>query len=103
MESASEGLDNGFLDGPEQGGCLCHICTLQPQGMLKLFCMEDPLKWVFSCEFIGPCHIDADLRLISAKGGPDSSSALAERNSRPPTFSQQEMRPAKRVVDHLNR
>jgi hypothetical protein len=78
METASEGFDNGFLDGPEQGGRLCHICTLQPQGMLKLFCMEDPLKGVFSSEFIGTGHIHADLRLICTEGGPDSSSTLAE-------------------------
>ena len=103
METASEGLDNGFLNGPEQGGRLWHICTLQPQGMLKLFCMEDPLKGVFSLEFIWTCHIDAYLRLISTEGGPDSSSTLAEGNSRPPMLSQQEMGLAKRVVDHLNR
>jgi len=103
METASEGFDNGFLYAPEQGGRLCHICTFQHQGMLKLFRMEHPLKGVFSLEFIGPRHIHADLRIISTKGGPDPSSTLAEGNSRPPMLSQKELGLAKRVVDHLNR
>ena len=69
--------------------------------MLKLFWMEDPVEGVSSLKFIGPCHIDADIRFISAESGPYFSSALAKRNSPPLTFSQQ-LRPAKRVVDDLN-
>jgi hypothetical protein len=70
--------------------------------MLKLLCMEGPVKGVFSLEFIGPCHIDADLRLISTESGPDFSSTLAERDGRTPIFSQQEMGPPERAADHLN-
>jgi len=70
--------------------------------MLKLLGMEDPVKGVFSLEFIGPGHIDADLRLISTESGPDFSSTLAEGDGRTPIFSQQEMGPPERVADHLN-
>jgi hypothetical protein len=56
--------------------------------MLKLLCMEDPVKGVFSLEFIGPCHIDADIRLISTESGPNSSSPLSEGDGRTPIFSQ---------------
>jgi hypothetical protein len=69
--------------------------------MLKLLWMEDPVKGVSSLEFIGPCHIDADIILMSAESGPYSSSTLAKRNGWPLTFSQQ-LRPAKRVVDYLD-
>jgi hypothetical protein len=70
--------------------------------MLKFLFMEDPVKGVFSLEFIGPCHIDADIRLIPTEGGPGFSSTLAEGDGRAPIFSQQKMGPAKRVADHLN-
>jgi hypothetical protein len=70
--------------------------------MLNLLWMEDPVKGVFSLEFIGPCHIDADIRLISTESGPDFSSTLAEGDGRTPIFSQQEMGPAKQAADHLN-
>jgi hypothetical protein len=65
--------------------------------------MEDPVKGVFSLEFIGPCHIDADIRLISTESSPDFSSTLAEGDGRTPIFSQQEMGPAKEAADHPNR
>jgi hypothetical protein len=71
--------------------------------MLKLFRMEDPVKGVFSLEFIGPCHIDADIRPISTKSSPDFSSTLAEGDGRTPIYSQQEMGPAKQAACHLNR
>jgi hypothetical protein len=64
--------------------------------------MEDTMKWVFSVEFIGPCRINADIRLISGESGPDFSSTLAEGDGRTPVFSQPEMGPAKQVADHLN-
>jgi hypothetical protein len=70
--------------------------------MLKLLSMEDPVKGVFSLEFIGPCHIDADIRVISTESSPGSSSTVAEGDGRTLIFSQQEMRPAKQVADHLN-
>jgi hypothetical protein len=70
--------------------------------MLKLFRMEDPVKGVFSLEFIGPCDIDANIRLIAAERGPDFSSTLAEGDGRTPISSQQEMGPAERAAYHLN-
>jgi hypothetical protein len=70
--------------------------------MLKLLGMEDPVKGVFSLEFIGPGHIDADLRLIATEGGPDFSSAFAEGDGRTLIFSQKEMGPPERAADHLN-
>jgi hypothetical protein len=70
--------------------------------MLNLLWMEDPVKGVFSVEFIGPCHINADIRLISTESSPDFSSTLAEGDGRTPIFSQQEMGPAKRAAYHLN-
>src|SRR5512135_2177838 len=102
MEPASEGLDNAFLDGPKQGGRLRYISTRQHRCMLKLLYMEDAVKGVFSPEFIGPRHIDANLRLISTEGGPDFSSTLAEGDGRTPIFSQQEIGPPERAADHLN-
>jgi hypothetical protein len=70
--------------------------------MLKLLWMEDPVKGVFSVEFIGPCRIDADIGLISTESSPDVSSILAEGDGRPTIVSQQEMGPAKQASDHLN-
>jgi hypothetical protein len=71
--------------------------------MLKLVWMEDPVKRVFSLEFIGPCHIDPDVTLVSTESSPDFSTTLAEGDSRAPISSQQEMGLAKRSADHLNR
>jgi len=101
MEPASESLDNGFLDGPKQGGCHCRISTRQQRCLLKLVCMEDPVNGVVSLEFIGPCHVDAYLRLISAESGPDLSSALAEGDGRTPGGPHQEMGLPERAADHL--
>jgi hypothetical protein len=70
--------------------------------MLKLLWMEDPVKGVFSLEFIGPCHINADIRLISTESSPDFSSTLAEGEGRTSIFSQQEMGPPKQAAYHLN-
>jgi hypothetical protein len=102
MECTSQSLDNGFLDRPEQGRCLFQISARQPQGVLKLLWMEDPVKGVFSLEFIGPCHINANIRFISTESSPDFSSPLAEGDGRTLIFSQQEMGPAKQAADHLN-
>src|SRR5208283_1791214 len=71
--------------------------------MLKLFGMEDPVKGVFSLEFIGPCHIDANIKVISAKSSPDFSSTLAEGDGRTLIFSEQEMGPAKQAANYLDR
>jgi hypothetical protein len=70
--------------------------------MLKLLVMEHPVKGVFLWEFIGPRHIDADIGPVPAEGGPDVSSTFTEGDGRAPIFSQQEMRPAKWTVDHVN-
>jgi hypothetical protein len=70
--------------------------------MLKLLWMEDPVKGVFFLEFIGPCHIDANIKFISAESSPDFSATLAEGDGRTPAFSQQEMGPAKQAAYHLN-
>jgi hypothetical protein len=69
---------------------------------LKLLWMEDPVIGVFSVEFIGPCHIDADIGLISRESGPGVSSILAEGDGRTPIFSQLQMGPAEQAADHLN-
>jgi hypothetical protein len=66
--------------------------------MFNLMGMEYPVKRVFSSEFIGPCHIDADIGRISGESGPDSSSTLAEGDGRTQVFPQQEMGPAKRAM-----
>jgi hypothetical protein len=67
--------------------------------------MEDTVKGVisleFSFEFIWPCHINADIRLISTKSSPEVSSAFAEGDGRPQISSQQELGSAKWAADHL--
>jgi hypothetical protein len=67
---------------------------------LKLLWMENPVKGVFSVEFIGPCHINADIRPISTESSPDFSSTLTEGDGRTPIISRHEMGPAKRAADH---
>ena len=70
VEGAAQGLNHGFFDGPEQGRGPGQISTRQPQGMVQLRSMEDPVYGVFSLEFMGCGHIDADIRLIPTEGGP---------------------------------
>ncbi len=102
MERTSQGLDDGFLDRPEQGRCVCQFSARQSRGMLKLLVIEHPVKGIFLLEFIGPRHIDADIGLIPAEGGPDVPSTFTEGDGRAPMSSQQEMWPAKRAADHVN-
>ena len=71
--------------------------------MLKLLCIEDPVKGVFSPEFGGLCHVDAHIGLIPTEGGPDLPSTFAEGDGWPPMGTQHEMGLAQRVADHLNR
>ena len=71
--------------------------------MLQLLVMKDPVYGVFSLEFIGRCHIDANIGLVPTKSAPDFPSTLAEGNPRHPIFSRQEMGPAQRAVDDANR
>jgi hypothetical protein len=70
--------------------------------MVQLFRLEDPVKGVFSLEFLEPCRIDTDIGLISGECGPDSSSSLTEGDGRTPIFSQLEMGPAKRAAYQPN-
>ncbi len=63
--------------------------------------MEDPVKGVSSPEFIGPCHINADIAIIATESSPDLPSTLAEGDGRAPNFSQQEMGPAKQATEQL--
>jgi hypothetical protein len=102
MECTSQRLDYSFLDRPEQGCCLFQISARRSHGMFKLLRMEDAVKGVFSLEFIGPCHIYADIGLISTESSPDFSSTVAEGDGRTPIFPQQEMGSAKRAACHLN-
>jgi len=102
MKSASQGLDDRFLDGPEQGCRLLQISPRQSQCMLQLQVMKDSVQGVFSLEFIGCCRIDADIGLIAAKGGPDVPSTFAEGDGRHPIFSSQQMGSAEGVVDYLH-
>jgi hypothetical protein len=102
MEGTSQCLDDRFLDRPEQGCGRCQISARQPQGMFKLWWLEDPVKGVFSLKLIGPCHIDADIGFIFTKGGPDFPATLAEGDGRTWIFSQQEMGPAQQSASHLN-
>jgi len=75
--------------------------------MMKFIWMKDPVKGVFSpefrFEFIWPCDIDADLRVIARQSSPDFSFTLTEGDGRTRMFAQQEMRPAEQVAAHLNR
>jgi hypothetical protein len=64
--------------------------------------MKDPVTGVSSLKFIGRCYIDADIGCIPAKCGPDFPATLAEGDGRTPMFSQQEVRPAEWVADHVN-
>jgi hypothetical protein len=70
--------------------------------MLKLLWMEDTVKGVSTPELIGPCHINAHIRVISTESSPELSSSFAEGDGRTLIFSQQEMWPAKQAADHLN-
>jgi hypothetical protein len=54
--------------------------------MLKLLRLEDPVKGISTLEFIGPCHINADIGLIATERRPDVPSTLAERDGRTPNF-----------------
>jgi hypothetical protein len=53
-------------------------------------------------EFIGRCHINADIGIIPTKSGPDFASTLAEGDGRDPIFPQQEIRFSERAVDYVN-
>lgn len=102
VERATQSLDHRFLDGPEQGRCLGRISPRQPQGMVQFLVMKNPVRGVFSLEFIGRCHIDADIGRIPAKSGPNFPSTLAEGDGRAPNFSQQELGPAQRAVGYVH-
>ena len=102
MERASQGLDDCFLDRPEQGRCVSQFSARQSQGMLKFLVIEHPVKGVLALEFIATRHIDAYIGPVPAEGGPDVSSTFTEGDGRAMIFSQQEMWPAKPAADHAN-
>src|SRR5450756_507316 len=79
------------------------MSTRQLQHLLKLLCIKDSVKGVFSLKFGGLCHVDAHIGLIPTEGGPDFPSTFAEGDGRPPMCTQPEMGLAKRIADHLNR
>jgi len=70
--------------------------------MLQLLVMKDPVYGVLALEFIGRCHIDANIGLVPTKSGPDFPSTLAEGDGPALIFSQQETGPAEPVADHMN-
>ena len=103
MKGAAQGLGHGFLDGPEKRRGLGQVSACQLQCLVKLLYVEDPVHGVSILEFGASGHIDADIRLVAAKCGPDFFARRAEGDGRAPVFSHQEMGPAQRIVDQLNR
>lgn len=103
MKGAAQGLGDGFLDRPEQRRGPGQVSARQLQCLVKLLYVEDPVHGVAFLEFGAPGHIDADIRLVATEGGPDFFARRAEGDGRAPAFSQQEMGPAQRIVDYLNR
>ncbi len=103
MKGAAQGLGDGFLDRPEKRGGLGQVSACQLHCLVKLPYVENPVHGVAFLEFGASGHIDADIRLVAAEGGPDFLALRAEGDSRAPMFSHQEMGPAQRVVDQPNR
>jgi len=103
MKGAAQGLGDGFLDGPEKRRGLGQVSACQLQCLMKLLYVEDPVHGVPFPEFGASGHIDADIRRVAAEGGPDFFARHAEGDGRAPVFSHQEMGPAQRIVDQLNR
>ena len=103
VKGAAQGLGDGFLDRPEKRRSLGQVSARQLQCLVKLLFVEDPVHGVAFLEFSASGHIDTDIRPVATEGGPDFFARLAEGDGRSPVFSQQEMRPAQRIVDQLNR
>ena len=103
MKGAAQGLGDGFLDRPEKRRGLGQVSTRQLQCLVKLLYVKDPVHGVAFLEFGASRRIDADFRLVATEGGPDFFARRAEGDGRAPVFSQQEMGPAQRIVDQLNR
>jgi hypothetical protein len=103
MEGAAQGLGDGFLDRPEKRRGICQVSARQLQCPVKLLFVEDPVHGVAYLEFSASGHIDADIRLVGTEGGPDFFARRAEGDGRAPVFSRQEMGPAQRIVDQVNR
>src|ERR1035437_7672571 len=102
MKPASQGLDDGLLDGPEQSASALHISSRQPHDIFQFLYIEDSLQGVVAAEFVGACHVDADIRFIPTEGGPDRPSTFAEGDGWPRILPQQETGLAKRVLDQPN-
>src|SRR5512134_1918290 len=103
MKGAAQGLGDGFLDRPEKRRGLGQVSARQLQCLVKLLSVEDPVQGIGFLEFGASGHIDADIRLVATEGGPDIFARRAEGDGRAPMFSRQEMGPAQRIVDQLNR
>jgi len=103
MKGAAQGLGDGFLDRPEKRRAIGEISACQLRCLVKLLNVEDPVYGVAILEFGASGHIDADIRLAVAEGGPDFFARRAEGDGRAPVFAHQEMGPAQRIMDQLNR
>jgi len=103
MKGAAKCRDDGFLGRPEKRRGLGQVSACQLQRLVKLPYVEDPVHGVAFLEFGASGHIDADILLVAAEGGPDFFALRAEGDSRAPMFSHQEMGPAQRIVDQPNR
>jgi hypothetical protein len=101
MERASQRLNHRFLDRPEQGRCPGRISPRELPGKVQFLVVKNPAQGVITLEFVGRCHIDADIGPIPTKSGPDLPVPRAEGNGWSPNFSQQELRPAQQTVSHL--
>ena len=103
MKGAAQGLGDGFLDRPEKRRGVGQVSACQLHCLVKLPYVEDPVHGVAFLEFGASGHIDSDIRLFAAEGGPDFFARRAEGDGRAPVISHQEMGPAQRIVDQPNR
>jgi hypothetical protein len=103
MERTAQSFGHGFLDGPKQGGGMGRMSPGQHQGLVKLLVMEDPVDRVFSGEFVGSRHVDADSGIIPTEGRPKFPSSFAEGDGWPPMLFPQGKGLAEGVVSDPNR
>ena len=103
MKGAAQALGDGLLDRPEQRRGPGQVSVRQLQCLVELLSVEDPVYGVAFLKLGASGHIDADIRLVATEGGPDFFARRAEGDGRAPVFSRQEMGPAQRIVDDLNR
>ena len=102
MKGATQGLDDGFLDGPEECGGAGRVAVCQLQCLAKFWCVENPLCRVAFRKFGAASHINADIRVVASDGGPDFIARSGEGNGRSSMFSKQEIGSAERIGTDLN-